>query len=869
MRDNASDSTLPPKPVAASESPTVPPSADRSQTQAYAGASPAGADLAAGSVPQLPVTLGRYQLRKLLGKGGMGAVYLAHDTLLDRPVALKIPSFANAASTARERFVQEARAAATLAHPNLCPVYDAGTIDGVEYLTMAFIEGKPLTALIRGGRPLPEKTAAVLVRQLALAMQAAHDKGIIHRDLKPDNIMITPKKQPVIMDFGLARRSVSPTEARLTQAGFFMGTPAYMSPEQVNGDVKTMGPGCDIYSLGVVLYQLLTGRLPFDPASGVSALIQIVCDPPPPPRQFRPDLSPELEAICLKTLAKKPEDRPRSMTDLAKSLEGFVRGQGGGTSAGGVDPAKLVFAQMLAGDTEIAPRPASVPRPAPPRRWPWLAGAGAVALLSLVLAVVLSGQKDGAAELAVGLKPHPPVSIATPETPPKQGTDHDEPAKKAPDQGAGEKILPKAAASGPSEKSSDNGAKKPVEKPPVQPVTKVPPPSQPLPVPAASEVQKARDGIRQMYADRYARQARAVWLTLSQRLRGQAEAMLDDALHRYALWQEARQLAIQAAAPGLALRISDELSRAFTLDGLELKIAAIRAINGVLTAPGPAYPAGERPELNHRLAASALEVMDAACLAHKFETAFDLLEICSLAEDRARQDRDVVLFETAPGALKAIKPQFLQLQRDPEDAAANLQVGRFLCLSEGRWHTGLPLLGKASDPLWQAAAKCDLSHPTDAPAHVAAGDTWKRLFDRDRSRERGRLARHARGWYDLALSELLPAERHGVVSRVLQIGGAPNLNRVKPFFDGDTADPGSGFPEHRAEPNYEWDSGYAKGRWFMRVSFGYWFGTYITRIAPPFACQVSARIVDPPLAAWDLIFANPDQKHLYKGMALT
>jgi serine/threonine protein kinase len=216
MSENASDPTPPARPVPAGESPTLPPGEAQSQTHAYTAASPAGADLAAGSVPQLPLLLGRYELRKLLGKGGMGAVYLAHDTQLDRPVALKIPSFTSSGGGARERFVQEARAAATVTHPNLCPVYDAGTIDGVEYLTMAFIEGKPLSALIRGGRPLPERPVAVLVRQLALAMQAAHEKGIIHRDLKPDNIMITPKKQPVIMDFGLARRGLGPREARLT-----------------------------------------------------------------------------------------------------------------------------------------------------------------------------------------------------------------------------------------------------------------------------------------------------------------------------------------------------------------------------------------------------------------------------------------------------------------------------------------------------------------------------------------------------------------------------------------------------------------------------------------------------------------------------
>ncbi|HEV3255858.1 MAG TPA: serine/threonine-protein kinase, partial [Gemmataceae bacterium] len=287
---------------------------------------PAAASVRPGSASfDLPARFGRYRLEKELGKGGMGAVYLAYDTQLDRHVALKVPTFGQDEGGRRERFFQEARAAATLNHPNLCPVFDIGELDGVCYLTMAYIDGKPLSDYIRADRPFLPATAAVLVRVLAKALQEAHDHGIIHRDLKPSNILINRKKAPIITDFGLARRASSQDE-RLTHSGELMGTPAYMPPEQVNGDVAAMGPGCDIYSLGVILYELLANRRPFQGAVGM-LMAKIVMDPPPPPSQFRPELDPALEAICLRALAKRPEDRYPSMRAFAEALEAWLAGK--------------------------------------------------------------------------------------------------------------------------------------------------------------------------------------------------------------------------------------------------------------------------------------------------------------------------------------------------------------------------------------------------------------------------------------------------------------------------------------------------------------------------------------------------------------
>lgn len=360
-----------------------------------------------GSPSVLPAPFGRYQLRKLLGKGGMGSVYLAHDTQLDRPVALKIPLLAGAEDAqVLARFYREAQAAAALHHPNICPTFDVGSIDSVPYLTMAFIEGKPL-AEYAAGRALPPRQIAFLVRKLALALHEAHKRGVVHRDLKPANIMIDKRGEPIIMDFGLARRARQ-GDARLTQLGQIMGTPAYMPPEQINGDIDAMGPACDIYSLGVILYELLAGRLPFS-GDAMAMLAQVLMDQPPPPSQFRPDVDKQLQAVCLKAMAKKVADRYASMAEIAAALTDYLQHktmvpQARETTAPAPPPVPVVPpVKSSAKRTLNAPPPVEARRSAtssrarPPRRnasdglrrwlWPIVAGGAAAGLLLLVLGI--------------------------------------------------------------------------------------------------------------------------------------------------------------------------------------------------------------------------------------------------------------------------------------------------------------------------------------------------------------------------------------------------------------------------------------------------------------------------------------------------
>jgi predicted Ser/Thr protein kinase len=336
----------------------------------------------------LPEQFGRYRIVRKLGQGGMGSVYLAYDGQLEREVALKVPHFAvDDGPELLERFYREARAAATLTHPNICPVYDVGEIDGIRFLTMAYIEGRPLSEVIQEDAPLPEGQVAALIHTLALALHEAHLKAVIHRDLKPSNIMINQRQEPMIMDFGLARK-VRQDDVRLTRSGTPLGTPAYMPPEQITGDVHAMGPGCDIYSLGVILYELLTRRRPFE---GTLAVVwgQILTQDPPRPSEHRPELDPRLEAICLKAMAKKVEERYATMAEMAAALNEFLHVQ---TPTSGPQ----VFADLGGEESAIVRTPrrqAGRGRRGP--RWKWLAVGGAAAAAVLLSVSIIVRTRHG------------------------------------------------------------------------------------------------------------------------------------------------------------------------------------------------------------------------------------------------------------------------------------------------------------------------------------------------------------------------------------------------------------------------------------------------------------------------------------------
>jgi LSD1 subclass zinc finger protein len=268
----------------------------------------------------MPSQLGRYRILKKLGAGGMGTVYLAEDSAIRRHVALKVPHFdASDGPGVIKRFLREAQVAGAIEHPHICPIYDVGEDHGSPYLVMPYIEGTPLAHQIDPERPWSVSRAVSLVQKLALAIEVMHHKGIIHRDLKPANVMIRTSGEPVLMDFGLARSA----SQRLTHTGQAVGTPAYMSPEQVEGTPEQMGPATDVYSLGVILFELLTGQVPFHgPLAAMWG--QKLHGTTRPPSGERPGLDPLLDTLCLKAMAKKATERYASMTAFAQKLQEYL-----------------------------------------------------------------------------------------------------------------------------------------------------------------------------------------------------------------------------------------------------------------------------------------------------------------------------------------------------------------------------------------------------------------------------------------------------------------------------------------------------------------------------------------------------------------
>ncbi len=349
------------------------------------------ADPPGGAAPlAMPPRLGRYVIEKPLGHGSMGAVYLAHDKAgaVDRLVAVKVlRARLGERPEIVERFRREVTALTQVDHPNVCPIVDAGETEGISYLVMPYIQGRSLAQLIQE-RPPSVTEAVELVRRLAVAMDAVHRKGVLHRDLKPSNVIVREDGEPIIMDFGLARFQQLEAST-ITAAGAPIGTPAYMAPEQIEG--RTPGPAADIYSLGVILYQLLTGRLPFQGAAA-AVMTQVLFDEPRPPSLVRAGVDLRLEGICLLAMDKRMASRFATMNDFADALTEVLQ------------HGPLAEPPPIAASPGLPPLPpialeTLIPPAEPPSspRAPLRVGCGVVALLIALVALVVISQLARAA----------------------------------------------------------------------------------------------------------------------------------------------------------------------------------------------------------------------------------------------------------------------------------------------------------------------------------------------------------------------------------------------------------------------------------------------------------------------------------------
>jgi serine/threonine-protein kinase len=384
---------------------------------------------------------GRYRIIRKLGAGGMANVYLAEDQELGRQVAIKILDGRHAADNSFiERFRREAKNAAGLSHPNIVSIYDRGEAEGTYYIAMEYLSGRSLKELIVSRGPTPIKIAVDYTRQILAALGFAHRNGIV-RDIKPHNVVVDPDGRLKVTDFGIARSGAS----QMTEVGSIIGTAQYLSPEQARG--APVDQRSDVYSVGIVLYEMLTGRVPFTGDTPLEIAMKHLSEVPEPPSEKRPDVPEDLDNIVLRALAKDPEDRYQTAEDMAADLARVQRGLPVSSETADAATAVLAGAGISGAPTIIAPRPAAPPTapprtpPAgyygyegPPRRsrsvWPW------------ILVAILLAAAGAAAWLAYGkitdqLNANKPVSV-----PYVVGLKQEQAVKKIKDKGLKAKVVP-------------------------------------------------------------------------------------------------------------------------------------------------------------------------------------------------------------------------------------------------------------------------------------------------------------------------------------------------------------------------------------------------------------------------------------------
>lgn len=338
--------------------------------------------------PYIGTTLGSYRILEQIGQGGMATVFKAYQPSMDRYVAIKVlPSHFTQDKSFLGRFNQEARTLARLEHPHILPVYDYGEQAGTTYLVMRYINAGTLSDLIAQQGPMDLDDVARILSQIGQALAYAHSQGVIHRDIKPSNVLIDEQGNAFLTDFGIAKLIAS--TAQFTRAGTILGTPAYMSPEQ--GLDRPIDHRSDIYALGVMLYEMVTGHVPYDAETPLAVLLKHVHEPLRPPRQIRQDLPEGVERVILKAMAKSPDDRFQTAEAMVDKLQRAVAGlptdivvppQPGGPTAVLTQPGPESAGEaMLPQSTEVVPPP----QPAKAhKRSPWLPAVGGIAVLAII-----------------------------------------------------------------------------------------------------------------------------------------------------------------------------------------------------------------------------------------------------------------------------------------------------------------------------------------------------------------------------------------------------------------------------------------------------------------------------------------------------
>jgi len=381
-----------------------------------------------GATPQ--ILLGRYEVGRLLGAGGMAEVYEGHDRLLARRVAIKILLSQYAHDPAfLARFRREAQSAASLSHPNIVSVFDTGSEGDTWFIVMEYVDGRTLKDIIRAEGALYWARAAEVAADVAGALAVAHARGIVHRDVKPGNVMLTTEGKVKVMDFGIARATAVPS---ITQTSAVVGTAQYIAPEQAQGlevDGRT-----DVYALGCCLYEMVTGQVPFSGPTPVAIAYRHVREEPTPPRALNPDVPPPLERVCLKAMAKRPEDRYQTAAEMQRDLErvrvgepvtvaGPLPSQQTTQAIGGAGYGEAATSLLGAGGTVAGTRAARYAEGVPEQRRGSLGW-----VLAAILALVVVGLAAFFITRAVtSPSTSPSTTVTTPTTPPTSAPTTTEP----------------------------------------------------------------------------------------------------------------------------------------------------------------------------------------------------------------------------------------------------------------------------------------------------------------------------------------------------------------------------------------------------------------------------------------------------------
>jgi len=767
--------------------------------------------------------LGPYRILKKLGEGGMGIVYLAEDPATGLKVALKVlPKVAAREADAVGRFLREVDSARKLEHPNIVRASSSGEDKGFHYYVMEYVNGETLGERLKRQKVLPAEEATKMALQVALGLKYAHEQGFIHRDIKPDNVIVSKEGVAKILDMGLSK-NIDEAQTFMTVTGFAVGTPHYIAPEQARGD-KTIDGRADIYSLGATYYHLVTGETPFHGVTAIELITQHLNKQIPDPRDIRDGIPDGVVHIIRRMMAKNPQDRYRTCSELATDLELVLGGQSPSSQA--LEAARSAVALPMAREARErfraqrrGLRPGTVrmttkmgPSPAP------LVVGGILAAVVLVvgLAVTIGGESPG--------RPGPPADTRkTPEPPKLRASDQLAALAKTPEELRQEEAqrklseiraqtgvlaqeetrrrygeFAKAYADTPqgktiaawlrdtepkiaeAPKSENPQAPDPL---PLQPVRKTPdpppvePPEKP-PVQAAAIIPPRRSAVPDAAKQRDAESALKKAFNLDQAKTPKEKAELARTLLQsatssgakdaelYVLLRAAQNLAAQGMDAKTALEAIEAKASVFEVDALGEKVDLF-AKTTVRGADGAAW------------AEAALDVAQAASEGDDYEAA---AKLASRAEafGRAANDRGLEAtakergkeFADLKRAAESLKPHFKTLETKPDDPAANAAVGKFVSLLKGDWKRGLPMLAKGSDSAFKSLAEQELLNSAEPALQAALGEAWAAQAEKETPTYKARARSRSAEWLGRAILGLSGLAKVAAERKLASLGPA-------------------------------------------------------------------------------------------------